>query len=333
MLRRTFFVVAAVMLGGAPFAATAASGAEVAPAPSVGTALAAPVLTATATPDTGLVDGQTVHVVADGFDPGQLLEIFECAGDSVDEQRCDPRVGFGEFGADGAGHFEFDFPVDARIYLGPDETSAVEYDCRTEPAGCRIGVGYMLDHPLSAFAPIAFDATAPLHPPVAATVTPSTGLTDGQTVSVAGANLTDFEGTWVFQCRTGDGPSACDHDRAVQLKAEPDGTIATDYVVRAAFRSPLGDDADCRAAPGACSIVVSWGFAFVADRIAEIPITFAALPPPTTTPATTPVTTAATDQLPRTGVAAGVAWLAVALLALGGILLAVGRDRVTRDRS
>lgn len=347
MLRRPLLVVALVLLGAAPLTASAAA-AEVsaapevpevpdaAPAPdptAVPEVLAPAAYSVVATPSSGLVDGQRVLVSADGFEPGRWVEIFECAGDAVDEQRCDPRVAFGEFDVDAAGHFEFvDFPVDARIYLGPSETSDVEYDCRTEPAGCKIGVGLMLDHSVSAFAAIEFDPSAPLLPPVSATVSPSTGLQDGQTVTVDGANLTDFEGTWIFQCRTGDGPRACDHDRSFYVEADPDGTMTTDYTLRAEFTSPLGEHADCRSAPGACSIVVSWGFAFVADRLAEVPLTFATVPTtsaPTTAPPVTTATTVAPAELPRTGASPSLVWLAVVLLGFGGALLLAAR-RIAR---
>jgi LPXTG-motif cell wall-anchored protein len=281
----------------------------------------------TATPSTGLVDGQTVRIEGTGWQPYELLEIFECAGDSIDEMRCDPRNGF-QFDADGSGHVRFDFPVDARIYLGPEGTT--EYDCRTEPAGCRIGVGLMLEHANSAFATLTFDPAAPLLPVVTATVDPATGLVDGQTVSVHAANLTDFEAGWIFQCRTGDGPRVCDHDRAVNLKPEPDGTLATELTVHAAFRAPLGDAADCLVAPGACSVVVSWGFAWVPDRIAEVPLTFAPVPTTTVPPATSPVTAAATTTtavatLPRTGSSPELPMLAAGLVVLGAVGVWFGR--------
>jgi hypothetical protein len=293
-----------------------------------GVADAAPVLTVTATPSTALVDGQTVHVEGDGYAPSSIFEIFECAGDSVDEHRCDPRNAF-DVDSDPAGHIEFDFPVDARIYLGPDGTTS--YDCRTEATGCRLGVGLILEHHNSGFAVLDFEPGAPLLAPVSATATPSTGLTDGQAVSVRGEHLSDLEGAWVLQCRTDGAPRACDLDRAVQMKPNPDGTIATNLLVHRAFRSPLGDDVDCAASAGACSVVVSWGFAFVPDRYAQVPLAFAAAPPASTAPPSTPPTeppvTAA--ELPRTGASSATMG---ALLLVGIVLVLLGALAVVAVR-
>jgi hypothetical protein len=275
----------------------------------------------TATPDADLVDGQLVRVEGDGFAPSSIFEIFECAGDSVDETRCDPRNAF-EFDSDATGHIVFDFHVDARIYLGP--AGATEYDCRTEPAGCRIGVGLMLEHENSAFAALGFDPSAPLLPPVSATVSPSTGLVDGQMVTVTGDHLSDIEEGWVIQCRTGGAPRACDLDRAVRLVPEG-GNLTTAYAVHATFTSPLGDHVDCEAAANACSMVVSWGFAFVADRVAEVGITFGSTT--TTTGGTT--TTSVVPLAVTGGSSPETAAVGVALVVLGAAALFLAR-RVRR---
>jgi hypothetical protein len=288
-------------------------------------AMAAPVLVVTATPASGLVDGQPVRVDGDGFAASSHFEIFECAGDSVDEQRCDPRNAF-EVDSDPAGHVRFAFPVDARIYLGP--AGKTSYDCRSEAAGCRVGVGLMLEHANSAFATLGFQANAPLLAPVSATAAPSTGLADGQTITVHGEHLSAFEGAWVLQCRTGGAPRACDLDRGVQRKPAADGTLTTGLTVRAAFRSPLGDDVNCTA-PGACSVVVSWGFADVPDRFASVPLTFAAPPPPSPPPTTTTNPPATVTELPRTGTSSGAS---SGLALLGALLTAVGAFGVVMGR-
>ena len=297
------------------------------------------VISITATPSTGLVDGQIVRIDGAGFAPYTHYEIFECAGDSVDEHRCDPRNAF-EIDSDGTGHVRFDFAVDARIYLGPGGTTS--YDCRTAATGCRIGVGLMLEHANSAFATLHFDPGAPLLPPVSETVTPATGLVDGQTVTVHGAHLSDREAGWVIQCKTGGAPKACDHDHAIQLKPQADGTLTTALRVHARFRSPLGDVVNCLATNAECSVVVSWGLAFVADRVASVPLTFAATTPTTTTTTTTAKTSAAgattttsarstVAALPRTGAtrsaSRGLAWLGALLVAMGCLAIVLGRRR------
>jgi LPXTG-motif cell wall-anchored protein len=305
---------------------------------------APPTISITATPSTGLVDGQLVRIDGGGFAPYAHYEIFECAGDSVDEHRCDPRNAF-ELDSDGTGHVRFDFAIDARIYLGPDGTTS--YDCRTAAAGCRIGVGLVLEHANSAFATLHFDPSAPLLTPVSATVRPATGLVDGQTVTVHGSHLSDREAGWVIECKTGGAPKACDLDHAIQLKPQADGTLTTDLRVHAGFRSPLGVVVNCLAANAECSVVVSWGLAFVADRVASVPLAFATTTPTTTTTTTTPATTTTTPAktfaagtttttpvrstataLPRTGSASrGLAWLGALLVAIGCLVVVSGRRR------
>ncbi len=151
--------------------------------------------TVTVTPATGLTDWTYVRVTGSGFEPNALLEYFQCRGGAVDENDCD-GYNADYVDADGAGDVDFVVPVDARIWL-PDGT---EVDCRTDPAGCEIGVGYMLDAGEWPEAALEFDPDAPLRPEVTATVTPATGLVDGQTVAVHAEHVLPRFETWVFQC-------------------------------------------------------------------------------------------------------------------------------------
>jgi hypothetical protein len=253
---------------------------------STGPVQAGPTGTLTVTPNADLVDFQAVELSGTGLEPG-LQEWYTCRGGAVDETDCDGHNADFAF-VQGDGTMSETVYVDARIYL-PDGT---EVDCRTDPAGCVLGVGFMLDagqHPTVA---LDFDATAPLRPPVSATVVPSTGLDEQQTVSVHGENLSFREEAFAFVCAAGAGPvgARCDIDQMARTVPDADGRATFDLDLRAAFAPPLGGSVDCRAAGASCSVHVSWGFDPPADRQTAVPVSFAGAPPPPPPPSPLPPT-------------------------------------------
>ncbi|HEY8543666.1 MAG TPA: neocarzinostatin apoprotein domain-containing protein [Acidimicrobiales bacterium] len=255
-------------------------------APAPAAAQAAGPITVTAVPSTGLVDFQFVHVTGTGFEPFELREIFQCRADAVDESGCDPdNADFVSADADGV--VEVDWPVDARIY----DMTGREFDCRSVPNGCKIGIGLLAEFENSGFALLDFDPDAPLLPVVTVAVTPDEDLTDGQTVTVHGTGLLDRFETFAYQCAAGAPRSAatCNFDQDVRGIAEPDGTIALEYRVDAQLRPANGDPPiDCTAAPGACVIELALGFSNRPDRFARTPISFRTAGPGPTTTTTTP---------------------------------------------
>ncbi|HUW03517.1 MAG TPA: neocarzinostatin apoprotein domain-containing protein [Acidimicrobiales bacterium] len=238
-------------------------------------------------PSVALVDGQVVTVTGSGFAGGQYLEIFQCRAGAVDEFDCDPGNAF-PFNADLTGGFVFDFQVDAFMYTQAGASDPV--DCRTAPGACEIGVGNILEASDAVSAPISFDPDAPLRPPVAVTVSPSTGLSDGQTIQVSGANLTPREEAFAFQCAADDPVDAntvCAYGDLARGVPDADGSIVLPLVVRSVFTSPAGRTVDC-GAPGSCVVTLSWGYSYLPDRSASAPITFAGVAPPPTAPPTAP---------------------------------------------
>jgi Neocarzinostatin family len=246
--------------------------------PTPGTAAAvraAP--TVTATPSTGLVDFQLIRVTGSGFPPAPLMEIFECRGGATSEVDCDGyNADFVD--SDGNGNVVYDFRVDARIYLPSGEA----VDCRTDPAGCEIGIGFMLDADEWPEVALEFDPDAPLRPPVTASVRPSTGLVDGQVVIVHGENLSPREEAFAYLCAVGTTMpgTRCDLDRAVSSVPDPDGSIDLHLDVRPQFPTPLAGSIDCLNPPGGCEVVLSWGFSGPPDRVDQVPVSFAGAPPP-----------------------------------------------------
>jgi hypothetical protein len=61
-------------------------------------------------------------------------------------------------------------------------------------------------------------------------------------------------------------------------------------MVHEVVRDPDGSEADCTGAAGDCVMIVSWGFSFDPDRIAIVPLSFAADAPPQVTTTTTTTT-------------------------------------------
>ncbi len=226
--------------------------------------------TITITPDTGLVDGQVVTVTGEGFEPNALLEIFECQATPVDESVCDGLNAY-FIDTDGDGRISYEFPVDARIldrWGGP-------FDCRTAPRACAIGVGFLVDYDEAAVAPLTFDPSARLMPPVRASLSRRTGLADRDVITVRGRNLSlARENAVVWQCQTGVEPGLCDFDGAKMILPNTNRAIRTRFRVQAMLRTTAGDVVDCTAGPGVCSIGLSWGYTTFADRYDEVPISF-----------------------------------------------------------
>lgn len=237
--------------------------------------------------ETNLVDFQPVHVTGSGFDGWTLLEVYECRGGAVDEFDCDANNAF-FIDVDENGDVDDTFYVDARIYL-PDGT---EVDCRTDPAGCVVGVGFLVDVDEWPTAALDFDPTAPLKPVVTGEVTPSTDLVDGQVVQLAAHNLSPREETYARVCAIGtdDVGYRCDLDNEAWGVSDANGDADGELTVYPTFRTPLGVDVDCLDPATSCAVELTWGYDPPPDRRAVVPIEFRAdEPPPTTTP-TTPTT-------------------------------------------
>jgi len=239
--------------------------------------------TVTVTPDTGLVDFQQVQVTGSGFEPNALLEVFECRGGATSDADCDGyNADFIDI--DGAGNvLPYNMWVDARIYL-PDGTAV---DCRTDAQGCQIGVGFMVEAGQWPAAALHFDPSAPLRPEVSATATPSTGLADGDVVQVRGEHLSFREEAFAYLCAAGttDVGTRCDLDHLARGVPDHEGSIDLAITVHPQFDPPLAAPLDCTAVSGGCVVVLSWSLTGPPDRQAQVPVTFAATAPTTSTTA------------------------------------------------
>ncbi|MCU0309862.1 MAG: neocarzinostatin apoprotein domain-containing protein [Acidimicrobiales bacterium] len=201
-------------------------------------------------PNTDLVDRQIVTVTGGGFDPGAGVGVIQCRTGAGGAEDCDFNT-LRFFPADPDGGFSSPFTVRRLIRVGTETI-----DC-AQPDACEIGAGQ--DPTLGARAPISFDPDAPLAPPPVASVTPSTGLSDGQRVDVTGAGWEPNSGIYVIQCKVGgpDDGSSCDLDSLITAPSDATGSFTTTFEVQAVISTQSGQ-VDCAAASGTCMIAVVW---------------------------------------------------------------------------
>jgi hypothetical protein len=194
-------------------------------------------------PDADLVDGQVVHVTGTGFRPDEEVLIVQCPTGTPDPtSTCGGHVTYEQ--VDGSGTLSADFEVQAVFtpILGPVHEA---HDCRTDP--CDIGVAASEDYERFGAATVAFDPDAPLRPEMEVTVTPHTGLVDGQVVQLDGAGYTPDGPVDVVECSISsalDG-SGCELDRVQHLTADADGSVTTTYAVNDVLDTEVGE-VDCR---------------------------------------------------------------------------------------
>ncbi len=175
--------------------------------------------TMTVTPNTGLTSNQEVVITGTGFPTGQGLAAVECIGTATTVAGCDTNA-------------------ITPITVNSDGTiSATNFYVQTGPIGngtcgtsstdlsCAIAIG-TLSGTLVADAPITFAApsTTPSGPTV--TVTPSTGLANGQTVAITGAGFTPGDSVYALECLVGSTSQAgCDVATLTPITVNSDGTL------------------------------------------------------------------------------------------------------------
>jgi len=154
----------------------------------------APPPSATASPNSGLVDGQTVTITSDGFPPGAALFMVQCVAGSTDGSGCDLSH-LTNVIVDDNGHSEAQYNVTRFITLGPPvippptPTSVVgapaaaafltpaadpgTFDCASAPGACVLSLAFLGREIEFASVPLTFDASAPPATPTSADPGPS----------------------------------------------------------------------------------------------------------------------------------------------------------------
>jgi hypothetical protein len=151
--------------------------------------------TLTVTPATDLEDGQVVDVDGTDWRPGHDVDLLVCAAGSTDGRDCDQLGRFSTVvDQDGNLHRRFPIPAIVRPWQRP------EIDCRV--SACSVFA--LLDTTFRRYveAPITLAPDGPvLHPTL--TITPNTGLQDGQRVVAEGTGLRPGGWLRLVHCLTG----------------------------------------------------------------------------------------------------------------------------------
>ncbi len=199
----------------------------------------------TVTPSTNLLEGETVTVTGANFEANAGMGVVQCATPpSSSGSNCNVSgVKFITVGSDGA--FSTTFVVHRMLYNGGTTDCAVA-------GACVIGVGSG-DPSAGDTADITFDASVPPPPPPTLTATPSTGLANGQTVTVHGAGYPASTSLGMAQCVTGDESSErCDLSNVRFVTTDAEGAFTTTFIVHTSYQSPTGP-IDCKV-DGFCRI-------------------------------------------------------------------------------
>ena len=225
--------------------------------------------TVSAVPSTGLLNDQKITVSGTNFTPNAPVSLSECAG-TTGEESCGlvsiggsgsgggtgghkvagkggggGEGGFGETVADASGSFSTSLEV-IRMVDGIEGP----VDC-AQPPGCQIiasnGAGTIQASVAISFADVV------IVPPVM-TATPSTGLEDGQTITVTGRGFSSRDELVVSECAAGstDGSECVAEDglgNAVEVEANRHGRFTITFNV-ARIITLLDGTVDCSQAPG-----------------------------------------------------------------------------------
>ncbi|HET9612099.1 MAG TPA: neocarzinostatin apoprotein domain-containing protein [Acidimicrobiales bacterium] len=200
-------------------------------------------------PGTGLVDGQIVSVTGDDFPPsgagGSWVEISQCTA----EASWDSCQWVGWSAVDAGGAVAADVPVWAIL-----STPAGEVDCRTSAEPCQLVASRGApDSERAGRADLDFAEDGPLLPPPTIEVTPSTGLSGGDVVTVDGTGFTPSGYAFVSLCERGS-TDRCDWESALWPDVSSSGTFTVDLTVEESFEAWDGG-VDCVA--GACMVAAA----------------------------------------------------------------------------
>jgi hypothetical protein len=234
--------------------------------------------TATVTPSDGLADRQLVTVTGSGFSPNADVAIAECPSGTDLFANCSP-YGWRGVRADANGDVSATLRVDRTLDVYTNSPTPTAVDCATSADPCEIVMGNSSDFLEVARTPVTFDPDATPLPGPSATVTPSTNLIDGQSVTIDGDGFTPGTQTLVVQCAAGgaDAPH-CDTTRIGLVEVDDSGhatatttvnriiNVQTVSAVPAASATPIGAEdgaedkegatVDCASSPGACTLAV-----------------------------------------------------------------------------
>jgi hypothetical protein len=220
--------------------------------------------TLTVTPDTGLVDGDVVALHGTGFTPSATVGFCQAVDDGTPDPS-DCGVPFQLASADAAGEFTASYTV--RRFMTPSSVGAT-IDCAQPSANCLIGATDLGSGNVP-FAPITF---AP-RPARTLTVTPDTGLVDGDVVAVHGTEF--IPGDTVSVCQ-GIGTTCL--GESSQLAVNAAGEFSANLTVQRFLTKSGSTRVDCAVPSAGCAMIFSWPNSAGGSDRATVPLTFAPQP-------------------------------------------------------
>jgi hypothetical protein len=175
-----------------------------------------------ATPSTGLANGGTVALTGSGFTAGDSLYAVECLKTATSSAGCDTATATPiTAGSDGTLPSTSFKVATGTVGNGTCGTSATDYNsCVIEVANASGG-----DEGIST---IDFSLGSSTTPPAGPTVSvsPSTGLKNGQSVTVTGSGFTAGDSLFAVEClASATGQAGCDIGSATAITANADGTL------------------------------------------------------------------------------------------------------------
>ncbi|HVC71915.1 MAG TPA: neocarzinostatin apoprotein domain-containing protein [Acidimicrobiales bacterium] len=140
-----------------------------------------PVLTAT--PSTGLGDGQTIAISATGYSANAAVGVVECQAGATGPAGCDLGTLLYEQ-SNGNGDFASPYTVTRILSIGQKNGKSKTIDCAKK--GCFLGAADIANFSVASFVPITFDPSIPLL---------LTGTLDHAGIAHAKAGVADITGT------------------------------------------------------------------------------------------------------------------------------------------
>jgi hypothetical protein len=150
----------------------------------------------TVTPDTDLVQFQSVSLAGSGFNPSAGVQIVECRADATSPGDCVQGSMFVSTSATGT----FTTPVVVRRVL---HLESGDFDCASAPGACTLVSSSFGASTVVVVSPISFDPNAPVPPPPSITVAPDADLVHGQSVTLTGANFAPSSPVAIGECVSG----------------------------------------------------------------------------------------------------------------------------------
>ena len=191
------------------------TGTQIATAP-ISFAAAAPAgPSVTVTPSTGLANGAKVTITGSGFKAGDSLFAVECLATATTSAGCD-TAGATPITANPDGTLPSTTFTVATGTIGSGACGTTAANA----AGCVISVSTAAGGD-AGFAPISFAITAPT-----ISVSPSTGLKNGTTVTITGSGFAAGDSLFAVEClATATSATGCNAAGATPITANADGTL------------------------------------------------------------------------------------------------------------